>query len=291
MNAYILIIIADILLTITLITQKSFQQRAGTSLDAALVYNSLMGVFSTIMFLLINRFTINISAYSVILGTLYTLIMVLYIFIGFEVMKSGNVSTYTMFLLSGGMIVPYIWGIVFLKEEVTLLRTVGLIMILIAIVASNYNKTKMNIKHIILCLAVFILNGMNCVISKVHQISEAGRWVSASDFAFIIMIVKAILCSIVVVVRKSANCFKTGVRLSVRTIVPIVLISALSDGISYVLQLVVASSLPATILYPFVTGGAVVLTAFAGSVLLKEKLSLSQWIGITFCFAGTFMFL
>ena len=66
---------------------------------------------------------------------------------------------------------------------------------------------------------------------------------------------------------------------------------ALVGGISYLLQLIGAQNLPATILYPFITGGCIIVTALAGWLLYHEKLSKQTILGIALCFAGTCMFL
>mgnify|MGYP003291970998 CR=1 FL=1 len=40
----------------------------------------------------------------------------LYSLIGFRVLKAGNMSVYSMFLMSGGMLLPYVFGVLFLDE-------------------------------------------------------------------------------------------------------------------------------------------------------------------------------
>ncbi len=61
--------------------------------------------------------------------------------------------------------------------------------------------------------------------------------------------------------------------------------------ISYILQLIGAESLPASVLYPFITGGSIILTSFAGVAFFKEKLTIRQWMAVTACFVGTLLFL
>lgn len=61
--------------------------------------------------------------------------------------------------------------------------------------------------------------------------------------------------------------------------------------ISYMLQLIGAESLPASVLYPFITGGSIILTSFAGVAFFKEKLTIRQWMAVTACFVGTLLFL
>ena len=66
--------------------------------------------------------------------------------------------------------------------------------------------------------------------------------------------------------------------------------SAVMGGLSYLFQLMGASHLPATALYPMVTGGTIVLTALAGRVCFKEKQSLKGWMSVGIAFSGTIMF-
>ena len=98
--------------------------------------------------------------------------MGIYTMIGFKLMSMGSMTVYTIFLMMGGAIVPYIYGLIFLDEPITLPRVVALLMIVAAVVInSSGGKTgKQSVKFIILCIAVFLLNGAVSVVSKMHQI-------------------------------------------------------------------------------------------------------------------------
>ena len=80
------------------------------------------------------------------------------------------------------------------------------------------------------------------------------------------------------------------VRLPVSVIL-IMLASSAVDGASYLLQLVGASHLPASVLYPMITGGSVVLTVLAGWLFFKQKPSNRAIVGIVLCFVATLLFL
>ena len=92
MNSYILIVLADILLALTFIFQKKYQKTAGTSIRAGLIYNALLGAFSTLMFLCINRFEIKVTAFSILMAAIFATAAVLYTFVGFRLMEKGNMS-------------------------------------------------------------------------------------------------------------------------------------------------------------------------------------------------------
>ena len=291
MNSYILIVLADVFLASMLVSQKKYQKRAGISLQAGLIYNLLIGLFSSVMFLFINRFDINITGFSLVMAAAFSTIVMTYTFIAFRLMKKGNMSIYSLFLLSGGMIFPYFWGVLFLNERLTLLRTIGLVAILAAIVISNWEEGRANKKQIFMCTVVFLLNGFACIISKAHQISPASEVVTAADFAFLVAITRTILCSVILLIKKKSFVCNEQTNFSVKPVIFIVLIAAISDGLSYMFQLLGADNLPASVLFPLVTGGSVILSSLAGLLVLKEKLTPRQWFGIAICFAGTLMFL
>ena len=65
---------------------------------------------------------------------------VIYSVLGFRVLKAGNVAVYSTFFMSGGMLLPYLFGLVFLDETVTVLRVLGILLILGAVLLSTRSK-------------------------------------------------------------------------------------------------------------------------------------------------------
>lgn len=289
MNSYILIIIADILLAIQFALQKQYQRKAGTSIKASLVYTILSGVFSAVIFFVLNGFTLSATWFSVGMAILFAVANSIYILAGFEIMKKGNVSIYTLFLMSGGMIVPYIYGVLFLSETLSLIRILGLLLIVGAIVIANLSKAKVDKKQIIFCIIVFFMNGAVSVISKAHQVSFASKIVSSSDFVFLVNAAKAIIFLPVLFFQgeKSQN----TMTVPIKSVFLIVFLAAAVSGISYMLQLIGAVNLPATVLYPLVTGGTIILSSLADLLVFKTRLSSKQWISAGVAFLGTLMFL
>lgn len=290
MDAYILIMIADFFLTAAFVFQKKFQRCAGISLKAGLVYNLLHGLFSAAFFLIVSGFKITISAFSVFMAASFATAAMLCIIMGFRIMQKGNMSLYTLFLMSGGMIEPYLWGVMLLGEKMTVAGIIGLAAIAAAIIISNSGVKKPDKTQLILCIAVFILNGATSIASKMHQMNPVSARVSVENFAFIIAVMKVIVCSLSLLVCR--NKMKENTReLKLFRLMPIIFAAAAAEGIFLMMQLIGASSLPASVMFPIVTGGTVILSSVAGSAVFREKLSSKQWAGIVLCFIGTVLFL
>lgn len=158
------------------------------------------------------------------------------------------------------------------------------------IILSDFSNQKINFKQIAMCIAVFVLNGFVSIISKLHQIESDFETINAAEFVILSGIFKFILAGILYMSVKKTEKIKSA-NYSCLAILFTIAASAVAGGISYLLQLWGAASLPATVLYPFVTGGSIVFSALAGMAFFKEKLSKKQIGGIMFCFLGTIMFL
>ena len=127
---------------------KIYQKIYGTAPKAAFFFNSMGALITAVIFFCINGFKLEFTVYSFVMAGLMGLFIMSYNVIGFRLLKSGTVAAYTLFLMTGGMVLPYIWGLLFLNESFSVLRTVGLIVILAGVVLSNFGGERVNIKQI-----------------------------------------------------------------------------------------------------------------------------------------------
>ncbi len=288
---YVMLIGAAFLLACDFVIQKIYQHRVGTGLLAGLGFNALLGLFSAITFYVASGFEIDFSFYSLITAAIFSSLVMAYNIIGFRIMKNGSMAIYTLFLMTGGMLIPYVWGIVFLNEGFAPFRLVGIVIMILAVILSNVGKNKVSIWQIVMCVSVFILNGFTSVTSKLHQIEASYDTVNAIDFVVLVGVCKFIISvAAYIVVRLFGEKEKNKVRLDGRGYL-LIAASAVITGVSFFLQLVGATNLPATVLYPILTGGTMVLSALAGVLLFKDKLTKNNVIGLILCFIGTLLFL
>ena len=118
--------------------------------------------------------------------------------IGFYIMQSEKLAMYTVFLMTGGMTVPYVWGVLFLNEELSPIRTAGLVIIAAAVVMLNLGKERPKLKSTLLCALVFFLNGFVSVVSKEHQLSLIA--VSSPAFVMLSGLSKSAVCSVLLLI-------------------------------------------------------------------------------------------
>ena len=293
MNDYLMLILADLFLAGNFAISRMYQKRAGTSLRAGFLFSLLTGGCTALIFWIYNGFRFAISLFSVGMAVLLALLGTSYTLLGFRIMKRQGISLYTLFLMTGGMTVPYLFGLLFLDESFSLLRTVGLLLIIASVFFSVSGKDKPDRTSIFLCIIVFFLNGGVSVVSKLHSI-QTSLAVAPEEFVVLSSLVSTVVNLILLFTLKDPperrNEFKEK-RVSPLALLLLPLACAAMGGISSVLQLKGAQTIDASLLYPFITGGSIAFSSLVGILFFREKPTRGMCISILLAIIGTLFFL
>ena len=287
---YALAFLAAIGCAVNFVFTKIYQLEEGNTFEAGAVFNCLVGFFGAVIYFFICGCRVEITWFSLLMASLFTLLLGLYTIIGFKIMSMGDVSVYTIFLMLGGMILPYFYGLIFLNEKITVLTATSLIMMSAAIILQNGRaEKKANSLFYILCIAVFVLNGGTSIVSKVHQIGYGFETVSSNEFIFLRNISRFVMFGLMIpfVKKRKKSIFKMKPMMYV-----LIIGSALVSSVSGVLQLECAKPgrLPATVQFPVISGGTIIFSAIFGFILFKEKISKKQAFCLALCLASTIIF-
>lgn len=285
---YVIILIATIMIAVEFVFSKFYQSIEGAGLVSGLKFNALNGLFTALIFFGISGFKIELSLFSLIMAFAFAISLMSYSIIGFYILEQGGMAVYSIFLMSGGMLLPYLYGVKFLDEEYSVLRLIGVIIILAAVIFSNKTKYSFKPSFYFLCVLIFILNGFVSITSKAHQVNETYFAVSNTNFVMYAGAAKFLLSSIALLFCKKD---KKLVSFNKRTSILAILGGAVACGLSFSLQLIAADKVYASILYPLITGGTLIFSAVAGFIFFKEKITKPQFIGISLCVIGTLFFL
>ena len=131
---YILILLAALGCALNFVVTKIYQLNQGNSIQSGVMFNCLVGFVGSLIYFAVCGFKIEITMFSGILALLFTVFLGLYTIIGFSIMSIGSIAVYTIFLMLGGMILPYFYGLLFLNEEITVFKVIALLLTSIAII-------------------------------------------------------------------------------------------------------------------------------------------------------------
>ena len=159
-----------------------------------------------------------------------------------------------------------------------------LILSMLFSLAEKTEEKKNTAVFYILCLVAFVCNGFVSVFSKMHQIG--GGALNTYQFSFWQSVVAAVAVGIILAGYAAANRKKEEFVPIVRKAVSgkslgLILLVTVIMRAGSVLLLLAAKDVPASALYPFMTGLSILVTALFGRIFFKEKISRINAVTLT----------
>ena len=291
---YALLIFTDILFGSQFMVINGYQKKNGNTIRSSLALSVFEGIFVSVIFFIASGFKIHFTSFSVICSLLLAIIFMLCSIVGIKTLSLGNVAIYTLFIMSGGMVVPFLVGVFYLNEEVSVFKVVGIVLIISMLLLPTIIKSKETINRtkketvLFYCFALllFLTNGLNSVIIKIHQINvnaiESSSFISLYFlFLAIFSLFFYVIFSIIEKTKKNKidsndNSEKTYTKLLNKNAILFGFIYALINGGANFLNTIVAKEIDATIQFPIITGGTILVSIILGRIIFKEKLNKIQ---------------
>ena len=296
---YVFIILAVACFAAQFAFTKLYEGEAGQTATSSLVMLVGTSLVGALIFFCAGGFSVSFSPISTLWAAIFAVIMIPYYMIGIKVLSLGSLAIYSMFMMLGGMIVPFFYGIIFLNEEISVGKAIGTVLLTIFIVLqalcqkSSDEEAKGGNKYLffILCIIIFFINGMTGVIAKAHSISVGA--VDEASFTATYCAMTAVFSLAILLLsclksgREKARVVKSALK--IKPIAIMVLLGAAAYGGNF-LQLLAADKVPASVQFPLVSGGVIVLSALVSLLFFKEKISKKEWISVAGAFVSTFLF-
>lgn len=293
---YVIMFLAVVCFTAQFGFTRIYECAVKPTLSTTLIMVSVTNLVGALLFLIVGGFKIQFSAVSLFWAVAFATVMIPYFIIGVKVLSLGSLAIYSMFMMLGGMLVPFFYGVLFLKEELTLSKIAGTVLLSLFIVlqalwqndAENQESTrgKKGI-FLLLCLLIFFLNGMTGVVAKAHEINrqavdEISFTITSCALTSALSLIFLLPCG-----KNIKFAFKENFRL--RPVLIMILLGAAAYTGNF-LHLKAASFVPASVQFPLVSGGVIVLSALASKFIFKEKITSREWISVGGAFASTLLF-
>lgn len=293
MGDYLLLILSAFMFSAQIIFSKRYQTKNGDSFYAGSCFSLIVGIGCFLLTLVINGFKIRFCWYSFVLAFVFALIHTLIRLISIKTMSLGKVSIYTLFLMLGGMIVPFFVGVLFLGEQLKIHYILAIVLLIVALILPTLNfqgknaekKEKTSKLFLLLCLIIFLLNGSGSAIAKIHQVYE-GVKLETFDFTVLFSLISMIMSFVVFLV---ASAKKEKLSSSKDA-----LISGFGFAIVHMtgtmIQFITATRVDGSLLFPLVTGGTLIFTPILSAIIYKEKIEIVNIICIVLSFLATVIF-
>ena len=199
---YLMIIVSVCLFSTQFLLNNEYRKENGNTFNSSLKFSLYASISGFIALAIINKFHFEISLFSALVAAVYSLVCIALAYSSIKAFTYANLSVYSVFSMIGGMLLPFIYGIL-CGEEFKLTRIVCCFLIAVCVILS-INKAENSGKAFKYYIAVFILNGLVGVISKFHQ-SFTELCVDSGSFMMLSKIFSVVFSLIFILLQKEKN--------------------------------------------------------------------------------------
>ena len=199
----------------------------------------------------------------------------------------------TSIIISGSGIIPSIYGVLFLGEEITVWQIIGMILMLFSVffsVEKEPEKKKAGIRWLILTILCFVFNGLIGVCQKVHRASDYAAEIN--EYLFLAFVFTAVFTGIYMFVLKKKGIVKTArffgnaspagtveegseetqqKRSLFKKVSVILIVGAVSWALINIFNLYLSGAFDAAVFFPVMNGGSVLTTLLLSFIVFKER--------------------
>lgn len=275
---YLLVFSATILFALQFLFNQKFEKVRGSDVKSALEFTLYKNIIIVVMMLFISGFKIVFTPFSIALSVVYAAACILMTYFSMKAFAVANLSVYSVFSMLGGMLLPFLLGVGFYDEKLTVFKIICCVLIVVSVLL-NIKGGKQSKKAFLYYMAVFVLNGGVGVISKIHQ-SSALPHTDSTGFMFISSLAGIIISAIWLLIQYKKIPLIKGKSLLYASGYGIF------NGLGNWFLLISLVNLPASVQYPLVTGGVMVFSTIISAVR-KEKLTKTDYISAAISFVAS----
>lgn len=283
---YSLLIFATILYSLSFYFNRNVEKQCEGGIDTAILFSTV--VWAEILFVLFIAMggKMQFSVFSLICAFIHAAFLIAFSFLNLKAFAVTDLSKYSMFTMLGGMIVPFIFGILLFGEKITVGKVLCCILVSVALYIDSYGG-KISKKAIFYLIAVFIVNGSFGVISAIHQNSTMKHVDTLQYMAMQAVIVMLFGCIWLI----SRKLMKKGKKTVKNKKAYINMLSyGIVNGSAELILLFAIKEIPASVQFTIITGGVIIFSTVI-SMIIGENRNLKSLIPVGITFIGLLLLL
>ena len=270
MILYAILGITALTVTCQDIFKKKFNQKCNTGVFS---FGGMISFFAMLFFIAVNRdwsYSVSQLFYSFGFAVAYTTATLFAVL----AIKYGSLAKTTL-IVSCSLLIPSFYGIIFLGEPVGVKLILGTVLLVVALIMINYEKdtSPTSLKWAIFALLAFVGNGMCSVVQKIEQNTFGNEGQN------VFMIVALAMVTVMLFVMSLASKEERRERKRVLRVGWLwAALCGVCNGLCNYLVLYLNPRLAASVMFPVISAGSVVLVFFYATLIQREKFNIRQKI-------------
>lgn len=282
---YILIVLSTVLFGANFVCNDLYRKDRGSSLLVSLEFTLISSAISLLVFLAMNGFRFECTPFIVIMAFLSALNGFGFTFFSLKSLGVINLSLYSLFSMLGGMMIPFLQGIIFYGEAVTVANLICFVLIILALLLTVERKDKKR-GGTVYYIGVFVLNGMSGVLAKIYNTAPFDKGsAEIAPVSYFVMsgFITVALCGALLTYFYSRGETITSV-MSLKSTLVCGASGVLNRVANYIL-IIALMHVPSSVQYPMVTGGVMIVSTLA-CFIMKNKPSKKEIISVLIAFVA-----
>ena len=276
---YALIVLSVVMFGGCFALNDVYRKIKGSSIKISLEFSFIGSLAGLVVLMISNGFKFEFTPFTFIMAILASINGFAFTFCSFKALDKINLSLYSLFSMLGGMVLPFLQGVIFYGEKMSLAKAVCFLFITIALVLTVEKGERK--KGAIFYVCVFVLNGMSGVFSKIFAESNFPK-TSATGYTNLISICSVVISAVILltVFRKKPESGKFSFAGTV-----VGTAAGITNRLANLILIIALAHVDASVQYPMVTGGVMIvstLICFFG----KNKPSQKEVLSIIVAFIG-----
>lgn len=276
---YALIILSVVMFGGCFALNDAYRKKRGSSIKISLQFSFVGSLVGFVFLMIVNGLKFEFTPFTLIMAILASINGFAFTFCSFKALDRINLSLYSLFSMLGGMVLPFLQGILFYGEKITVAKAVCFLFITVALVLTVEKGEKK--QGTIYYVLVFVLNGMSGVLSKIFAESNLPK-TSAIGYTNLMSVCSVVISGILLLTISKKGAENNGFSLVGTSICAA---SGISNRVANLVLVVALAHVDASVQYPMVTGGVMIvstLICFFG----KNKPSKKEVLSIVIAFIG-----
>ena len=299
---YLYISIASILFSSQFAFTKQFQRRAGKGFQAVFLSYAVGPTVFILLTLIKEGFHLQVTPFSLIFSLYAVCSSFLIGYCTIQALSAGSLSNFSIFMMSGGMILPCVYGAIWGGDDFGVFRILGIVLILSSVIVKVDLKEKAALKTYAYLMVLFVLNGMAGVVASIYQSDifpyarPSATQYSLGNSMFTMSVGWIAFVTSVLVQRKKekvgqGDAYDPSLQkqqlINYAKAAPWSMGSGLVNSVGNLLLLYALVTVQPSVQYPIITGGSIFLSALIGLVFFKEKPNKRTWLSVALAIVGT----
>lgn len=271
---YLLLGIVIVLVYVQNIFNKQYALKTKEVAGNDRLFNFIMSVAAFLVFALMSIKGISFHRQTYFMAVLFGIAFICAVLFLFLAIKEGPLSLSAL-MISFSLLIPTLFGVIFLKERIGIAGYIGiglLVFSLWLIYSKDADAKPISLKWVIFIVIATVGNGVCSTVQKYHQTLFPAQFVT--EFMLIGSGTVALFFLIRFLIGKKQGFATVAKR---QGFYPV--LCGIANAGTNLIMIILASKLPASIVFPFVSGGGIVLTFLSAVLIFKEKLGIKQFIG------------